>query len=471
MNSNNESSRIYVLIAATLAVFVTPFMGSSLNIALPSIGAEFEMDAVLLGWINLAFLMASSTFLVPFGRIADIYGRKRIFTIGILVFTLSSVLCAVSTSGTMLIAARIVQGIGGSMIFGTSVAILTSVFPVGQRGVALGINVAAVYLGLSLGPPIGGLMTQYLGWRSIFIVNVVLGFAVFILVLWRLKGEWAAARGEKFDFWGSLIYGVMIITTMYGFSLLPELSAAWLILVGVAALVAFVWWELRVQSPVLHIDLFRRNVVFAFSNLAALINYSATFAIGFLLSIYLQMVKGFPPQIAGLILIAQPVVMAVVSPVAGRLSDRIEPRVLASAGMGITAVGLAFFIFLDGQTSMVFLIAGLVIVGLGLAIFSSPNTNAVMSSVDYRFLGVASATLATMRQIGMMLSMGIVMMLLALFIGRVQITPEYHDLYVKAMRVAFIVFAVACFGGIFASLARGNVRNNDVIAVPQESND
>ena len=461
MSSNDESSRIYVLIAATLAAFVTPFMGSSLNIALPSIGAELEMDAVLLGWVNLAFLMASATFLVPFGRIADIYGRKKVFTYGILLFTLASVFCVISTSATALIASRVLQGIGGAMVFGTNVAILTSVFPLGERGRVLGINVAAVYAGLSLGPPVGGLMTQQFGWRSIFIVNIVLGLAVFALILWRLKGEWAAAQGEKFDFTGSAIYGVMILTGMYGFSLLPALSAVWLILLGVLALVAFVWWELRVQSPVLHIDLFRRNVVFAFSNLAALINYSATFAIGFLLSLYLQYIKGFTPQYAGLILIAQPVVMAVLSPITGRLSDRIEPRVLASAGMAVTAAGLALFILLDGQTSIAFIIGGLILVGFGLALFSSPNTNAVMSSVENRFLGIASATLATVRQIGMMLSMGIVMMLLALFMGRVQITPEYYDLYLKAMRVAFIIFACACFVGIFASLARGNVRKNN----------
>ena len=458
MNMSNDASKGYVLIAATLGAFITPFMGSSINVALPSIGKELEMDAVLLGWVATSYLIAAAMFLVPFGRIADIYGRKRIFTYGILLFTSSSLLCALSTSATMLISFRVLQGIGGAMIFGTGVAMLTSVFPLGERGRALGINVAAVYLGLSLGPFVGGFLTQHLGWRSIFIVNVPLGLIVIALILWKLKGDWATAKGERFDLPGSLIYSLMLVAIMYGFSLLPAMAGGWLILAGVLALVAFVWWEMRVQSPVLNIGLFRNNAVFAFSNLAALINYSATFAVAFLLSLYLQYIKGFSPQYAGVILVSQPVVQAIFSPIAGRLSDRIEPRILASAGMALTVVGLSMLTFLSAETSLAFIIGSLVLLGFGLALFSSPNTNAVMSSVENRSYGVASATLATMRQVGMMLSMGVAMLLFAVYIGRVQITPEYHELFLRGVKVAFIIFACFCFGGIFASLARGRVR-------------
>jgi len=458
MNMSNDASKGYVLIAATLGAFITPFMGSSINVALPSIGKELEMDAVLLGWVATSYLIAAAMFLVPFGRIADIYGRKRIFTYGILLFTSSSLLCALSTSATMLISFRVLQGIGGAMIFGTGVAMLTSVFPLGERGRALGVNVAAVYLGLSLGPFVGGFLTQHLGWRSIFIVNVPLGLIVIALILWKLKGDWATAKGERFDLPGSLIYSLMLVAIMYGFSLLPAMAGGWLILAGVLALVAFVWWEMRVQSPVLNIGLFRNNAVFAFSNLAALINYSATFAVAFLLSLYLQYIKGFSPQYAGVILISQPVVQAVFSPIAGRLSDRIEPRILASAGMALTVVGLSMLTFLSAETSLAFIIGSLVLLGFGLALFSSPNTNAVMSSVENRSYGVASATLATMRQVGMMLSMGVAMLLFAVYIGRVQITPEYYELFLRSVKVAFIIFACLCFGGIFASLARGRVR-------------
>lgn len=458
MGLSADSSKTFVLVAATLGAFVTPFMTSAVNVALPTMGAELEMDAVLLGWVPTSYLIAAAMFLVPFGRLADIHGRKRVFTYGMAVFTLASLLCGLAASADMLIGFRVLQGIGGAMVFGTGVAILTSVFPVGERGRALGINVAAVYVGLSVGPFVGGLLTEHFGWRSVFIASVPLGLIVIALVLWKLKGEWATARGEKFDLTGSVVYSITLVLVMYGFSLLPDASGGWLIMGGIVALAAFIWWEGRVRSPVLDTRLFRHNAVFAFSNLAALINYSATFAVGFLLSLYLQYIKGFSPQYAGLILIAQPVVMAIFSPVAGRLSDRFEPRVLASAGMALTVVGLSLFAVLSDDTSLAYITGGLVLVGFGLALFSSPNTNAVMSSVESRSYGVASATLATMRQVGMMLSMGIAMLLFSVFIGRVQITPEFYDLFLKSVNVAFIVFASFCFLGVFASLARGRVR-------------
>ena len=446
------------LLIATLGSFLTPFMGSSITIALPSIGSELAMDAISLGWVATAYLLAAAMFLVPFGRIADIYGRKRIFTYGILTYTVASMLSAIATSAAMLIASRVLQGIGGAMIFSTGVAILTSVFPAEERGKALGINVAAVYLGLSLGPFLGGLLTEHFGWRSIFVLNVPLGLIIIAFIFWKLKGEWAEAKGEKFDITGSVIYSLMLIAILYGFTRLPDMSGVWLIVIGAVGVVAFVKWEMKVKSPVLNIALFRNNTVFALSNLAALINYSATFAVAFLLSLYLQYIKGLSPQSAGLILVAAPVVQAIFSPLAGRLSDRIEPRILASVGMGLTATGLVLFTSLSEKTSLGFIVAGLVILGFGFALFSSPNTNAVMSSVEKRFYGVASGTLATMRQIGMTFSMGMAMLLFALYIGRVQITPEYYSLFLRSVNVAFIIFAALCFGGIFASLARGKIR-------------
>jgi EmrB/QacA subfamily drug resistance transporter len=455
---DKTQSRRAALLVTTVGAFLTPFMGSSIAIALPSIGGELAMDAILLGWVATAYLLAAAMFLVPLGRIADIYGRKRIFTYGMITYTAASLLSAISTSAAMLISFRVLQGIGGAMIFSTGVAILTSVFPPEERGRVLGINVAAVYAGLSLGPFVGGLLTQYLGWRSIFWANVPLGLLIIALIFWKLKGEWAEAKGEKFDIAGSIIYSLMLIAIMYGFTMLPELPGAGLILAGGLGIVAFVKWETKVKSPVLDVRLFRNNTVFALSNLAAFINYSATFAVSFLLSLYLQYIKGLTPQIAGLVLVAAPVVQAIFSPFAGRLSDKIEPRIVASLGMGLTVIGLIFFIFLGNTTSLWFIIAGLIILGFGFALFSSPNTNAVMSSVEKRFYGVASATLATMRQIGMMFSMGMVMLIFAIYLGRVQITPEYYAPFLSSLNTAFIIFTVLCFGGIFASLARGKVR-------------
>jgi EmrB/QacA subfamily drug resistance transporter len=458
MTTNNIISKPCVLVITTLSSFLTPFMGSSVNIALPTISNEFAMDAVLLSWVSISFIMAAAMFLVPFGRIADIYGRKRIFTCGILIYTVSSLLTAFSTSASMLIFFRILQGIGGAMIFGTGIAILISVFPAGERGKALGINVAAVYLGLSLGPFLGGFLTQHFGWRSIFLANVPLGLIMIALIFWKLKGEWAEARGEKFDFVGSLIYSLTLIAIMYGFSLLPGMSGAWLIAMGALGVLAFIKWEMKTESPVLDINLFRNNRTFAFSNLAALINYCATFAVNFLLSLYLQYIKGISPQNTGLILVSQPIVMAIFSPFAGRLSDRFEPRIVASIGMALTVIGLLFLAFLSEKTSLEFIITTLILLGFGFALFSSPNTNAIMSSVEKRFYGIASGTLGTMRLTGQVLSMGIAVLIFATYIGRVQITPEYYPLFLKSAKVAFIIFSVLCFFGTFASLLRGKVR-------------
>ncbi|MCJ7575398.1 MAG: MFS transporter [Dehalococcoidia bacterium] len=456
--AGNSASKGVVLLVATMASFIFPFMASSVNIALPSLGKELSMDAVTLGWIATAYLLSSAALLVPFGRIADIYGRKKIFICGIVIFTLSSLFAGMASSTTMLISFRVLQGIGGAMLAGTAVALLTTVYPANKRGRVLGINVAATYIGLSIGPVLGGVLTQHLGWRSIFFLSALLGLAVIGVVLWKLKGEWTGAKGERFDFAGSIIYSLGLVALVYGFTLLPAMSGVWLIVGGIIGLSAFTRWEMRTRSPVLDISLFRNSRAFTFSNLAALINYSATYAVSFLISLYLQYLKGFNPETAGLILVAMPAMQAIFSPLAGRLSDRIEPRLIASAGMALTTVGLIIFIFLNEETPLAFIIGNLILMGLGFALFSSPNTNAVMSSAPKMAYGVASATLATMRQMGMVLSMGVAMLMFAFYIGRVQITPEYYPLFQASMRASFIVFAILCFGGMFASLARGKVR-------------
>ncbi|KAF5428638.1 MFS family permease, partial [Candidatus Methanomarinus sp.] len=428
------------LIAATLASFLTPFMGSSVVIALKYIDTEFAVDAMLLSWIATSYLLAAAVFLVPFGRIADIYGRRKIFIYGIVIFTISSFFCAISPSVIVLIIFRILQGMGSAMIFGTALAIVTSVFPVGERGRALGINVAAVYLGLTLGPFLGGFLTQHLGWRSIFLINVPLGIIVIFFTIWKMKGEWADAKGESFDLRGSIIYGIVLVSVMYGLSLLPNIMGVWLIFFGIAWTLLFIYWEKKVEHPVINMNIFCNNRTFTFSNLAALINYSATFAVSFLLSLYLQYIKGLPPQSAGMILVAQPFVMTIFSPMAGKLSDRVEPRIVASMGMVVMTIGLFLFSLLDNETTLTFIILNLILLGFGYALFSSPNTNAIMTSVEKRYYGIASGTLGTMRLVGQMLSMGIAMLLFALFIGRAQITPEYYSPFVESIKAAFMIF-------------------------------
>lgn len=461
---SKEVDRRVVLLIATSASFLNPFMGSSVNIALPRIGQEFGLDAIFLGWVTTAYLLSAGVLLLPFGRLADIYGRKRIFLYGISLYTLSSVLCGLAPSAGFLILFRVLQGIGGAMIFGTGVAILTSVFPPQERGKALGLNVAAVYLGLSMGPFLGGILTAHLGWRSVFLVIAPLGIVEIALILGKLRGEWAEARGERFDGIGAILYGLMFLALIYGFSELPSRTGGLSLAAGLAGMVAFIVWEARVESPVLDIRLFQQNTVFAFSNLAALINYSATFAVSFLLSLYLQYIYGMDPQGAGSILLVQPIVQAIFSPFAGRLSDRVEPRVVASIGLSLTVVGLFLLTGLRENTPLSMVLASLILLGLGFALFSSPNANAIMSSVERKFYGVASATMGTMRLTGQMLSMGTVMLIFALFLGRAPITPERYDLFLASARTAFVTFALLSTGAVFASLARGEVHREDRLA-------
>jgi len=301
-------------------------------------------------------------------------------------------------------------------------------------------------------------MTNAFGWRSVFFMNIPLGLFIILFTVWKLKGEWTEARGEKFDIPGSVLFGFSLVAVMYGFSRLPGIGGISLVLVGVLGVLIFVKWESKTSSPIFHMDLLRTNRVFALSNVAALINYSATFGVSFLMSLYLQLMKGLKPQEAGLILISQPIVQAIFSPLAGKLSDRIEPRIVASTGMGLTALGLFLFTFLNPERPVLFIIVTLALLGFGFALFSSPNTNAVMSSVDKKYYGIASGTINTMRAIGMMFSMGIVMMILTIYIGRVQITPPYYALFLQSLKVIFAIFTILCLGGIFASLSRGRIR-------------
>jgi EmrB/QacA subfamily drug resistance transporter len=452
-----ERSALFV---ATLTSFMGPFTISSVNVALPTIQAEFSADAVLLGWVATSFLLAMAVFLVPFGKAADIYGRKKIFTWGLVLYTFSSFLAAFSFSMKMLITMRILQGFGSAMSVTTGMAILTSVFAPSKRGRAIGIYVSAVYIGLSVGPFAGGFLARYLGWRSIFVVVVPFGVVSVFMTMRYLKGEWADARGEKLDIRGSVLYGFSILALVYGASLLPRMVAVYLIILGLAGLGIFIRFEMSVRYPVFEVRLFNQNKLFTFSSLAALINYSATFSLTFLLSLYLQYIKNIPPQYAGSILIAQPIVMAVFSPLAGRLSDKIEPRLIASAGMMITAIGLFSLVFIGAGTSKVLIVLTLAFLGFGFSLFSSPNMNAIMSAVENRHFGIASGTVATMRLLGQMTSMAITMVVFAIFIGREPISPSNYDPFLKSVRVAFLIFSSLCTIGILFSMFRGQVRSD-----------
>jgi len=452
--SEEKSFKKSVLLVSTFAAFLTPFLTSAVNLALPSIGKDLHANAINLSWVISSFILTSAIFLLPFGRLGDIIGRKKIFTIGIVLFTISTFLIVFSQSIISLIILRIFQGFSSAMIFGTSMAILTSVFQPGERGRAIGINITATYLGLSLGPVIGGLLTHYFGWRSIFAFLVPFGIIAVILIQTKIKTEWAEAVGERFDWRGSVIYGIALASFMYGFSRLPS-SLGWIcIATGLLMAVVFLFFENKISNPVFDIRLILQNRIFAFSGIAALINYSATSAIGFFISLYLQYLKGLDARTAGLIMISQPIAMTLLSPIAGKLSDKRNPGAIASAGMGITASGLVLLCFISETTPDYLIVLLLLLMGIGFGLFSSPNSNAIMSSVEKRHLGVASGVVGTMRMVGQMMSMGIAMMLISLFIGKQTINPDTYPGLISAMRTGFVIFSILSVLGIFASLAR-----------------
>jgi EmrB/QacA subfamily drug resistance transporter len=453
-----DKRQLYILLfATTLSSFLTPFMGSGVNVALPVMARELSMTALTLSWVASSFILAAAVTLVPLGRLADIYGRKKIFLYGALVFTGASFLCTWSETSTFLIFVRAIQGVGGAMLFSTGTAMLISAYSPRERGKILGINIAAVYIGLTIGPFIGGLLTEHLGWRYIFLFTSLLGIVVILLIAFMVKEEWKGAEEEGFDFRGSLLYGLALLAIMYGFSLLPELRAAGIIGLGVICFVFFIRRQMSAPYPLLNIRLFLDNKVFAFSNLAALINYCATFAVTFLLSLYLQHIKALTPSQAGIILIAEPAVQALFSPLAGRLSDRFEPRIIASLGMALNVLGLIPLIFIRFDTGIHYIVLCLIVLGVGFALFSSPNVNATMSAVENKYFGIASATLSTMRLVGQMFSMGITMLVFALILGDLPLARAGNPLLLQSMQIIFLILVILCCAGIVASLARGKV--------------
>jgi EmrB/QacA subfamily drug resistance transporter len=457
----DDRGKKVILLVVSLSSFLVPFTGSSITVALPAMAAQFGADAVTLGWITSAYIISAAVFIVPFGRYADIIGRRKIFLYGLVVFTLASLACAFSPTAELLIIARFLQGIGGAMLFSTSLAIVTQVFGPGERGAAIGITIATVYAGLSIGPFLGGILTDMFGWPAIFLVNIPIGLATIALTLQGVRHEWADAAEERFDAIGAVIYSIMLFCIIYGMLMLPDIACLPWIAAAIIGVFAFFSWEKRTPVPLIDFAVFSDNKTFVFSNIAAMINYGATFGVGVLLSLYLQYIQGFSAAEAGLILIAQPVVQMFFSPIAGRLSDRIEPRIVSTAGMGLTALGLFFFIFVTPATPLFVIVINLMVLGLGYGLFSSPNTNAIMSSVEKQHLGIASGMNATMRSFGQLLSMAIAMFSFAYFIGPSEITPAVYPALMTSVTVVFVIFTVLCIIGVAASYVRGTIHDRN----------
>ncbi|MCX8032430.1 MAG: MFS transporter [Thermoleophilia bacterium] len=447
-----------VLFTNFLAAWLTAFMTTSINIALPSIQTEFRLGAVPLGWLPLGYVLVTAVLLLPFGRAADKHGRRMIFLTGLGCFAVSSLILVFVNSYVALLVFRLTQGLGSALMFSTSMAMVTLAYPPHKRGWAMGVSVAAAYLGQTTGPILGGVIVHNLGWRSLFLVTACFAFLLFALDLSLLgRAEWREKQAPGFDWTGTAIYGISIAAFLAGLSLVPQAVGLVLVGCGAVALVLFGFWETRVTDPLVPLRLLARNRVFTFSSLTALISYASVWATSYLMSLYLQFIKGLNPQTAGTLLIIGVALQCVMSPFGGRLSDRIQPRWIASFGMALCVVALCLFSFVRGDTPYWYIITALCILGLGYAFFSGPNQSAIMGSVDRRLVGFASAGISTFRMVGMAASIAIATLIMAQIVGRQDIQPQDYPALLTAIRITFALFTFLCLAGVFTSLVRGNL--------------
>jgi EmrB/QacA subfamily drug resistance transporter len=441
-----------VLLVVTTAGFLSTFMASALNVALKEIEVDLNFTAVTLGWIQLAYILGAVVLLMPIGRLADTLGRKRVFLLGISAFSVLTLAGALAPTKEALIALRLFQGFATAALFACTTAMVSLAYPPEERGRAFGLQVGGVYLGLTLGPVLGGLITGWLGWRYIFVFVGLVGVIDVGLTAWQLKRiDWREPKRASFDVRGSIVWAIALSMLLVGFSLLPGVLGWVMIGAGAVGLAGFLWLETRTPDPVLRLDLFRRNRVFAFSSLASFINYAATYAMTFLMSLYLRYNMHLGPETAALVLVTGTVVQTVFSPVSGRLSDRVPPRYVASAGMAICVLGLAALTFLRPNAPYWYIIATLSVLGLGFGFFATPIVHSIMASVERRDTGVASAAIATTRLTGQSISIGLATLVLAVVVGPVPVDQDLPGL-LTSIRITFAVFTGLCVIGVAASL-------------------
>lgn len=454
----NNKKNLSILIVVSITSFMGTFLVSAVNIALPSIERSFSLSALELSWIITSFILGMALFMLPSGTWGDKSDNRKLFKLGLILFTISSVICFVAPNGSWLIAARFLQGVGSAFTGTTGQAILVSSFPPKKRGRVLGISVSAVYTGLALGPLLGGIITQHFGWRILFVIAAIFGVFTFIISVIYLNTENKINNiPVKIDLLGTILFMTGLTTLVYGSSQIPS-TTGW-ILMAISLLLLFIFWkvESRVENPLLNTSLLTENKLFRYSNLSALINYTSTFAIVFFLSLYLQKVQDLSPREAGAVIIAQPIMMALFSPIVGKLSDKIQPRYFATLGMIMCSSGLAMLAFLSYNTHITYIIGILVWVGLGFALFSSPNMNTIMSSVDRKQYGQASGLSSSMRVFGQIISMSIITLLISIYFGDNSIEEVADILFINAMKWGFIIFAIIGSTGIYFSYFRGNI--------------
>lgn len=437
-----------ILMVSAGGSFLAPFMVSALIVAIPTIGVEFSMDAVAMSWLATVFFLAASMFLIPFGRLADIFGVKKIFSIGILIYFVSAALAALAPNAPVLIAARFLTGIGAAMIFGTSLALLSLSLSERERGEALGINIASNLTGFALGFFVGGLLTNYPSWRFIFVLILPISALVIALIRLRLPGECAFSKGQRFDVIGSVMIAALLFLVILGLSLLPSIPGGVLIIGGIAVFLLYRWHQSRNGSPVIDLALFRNNRCFSLSNAAIMIYTTSTLAVIFLFSFYLQYIRGFDSNQSGLILMASTLVMAVLVIYAGRLSDRMNPYRLASIGVTLSLAGLLPMIFISPDTPLTLAFLELTLVSAGAALFYPPMVKIILGSIPRNKYGVGSSLAEAMRLVGNAGSMALVTVGFAFYLGGAVILPENYPAFLQSMRLILAAFSVLCVASL-----------------------
>ena len=444
-----ETKNLILLICSVLSFF-TVFAVNAVMVVIPTIAAEFHMSNIVQNWVTIIFLLVVAVMSVPAGQISAKYGLKKITILSIILFIIVSIANVLVTSAEQFLACRFILGISLSLINVTSMAMVVSAFPPQERGKALGINITGVYIGLSLSPVLGGVLNYNLGWRSVVLFGVPFLFVILALLLFKIDDEWITFKDNPLDLKGSLFYGVGMVLFMYGFTILNEPLGVILTVLGIVTLIIFGLIELKQKYPVFDIRFFK-NRKFLSSNFASLSAYLATFAVTTILNYHLQYIKGLDSQTAGIILLVAPLCQVVLAPIAGRLSDRYVPQILAALGMGLGTVSLFLFSFLNEATSFEFLVISMVIYGVGFGLFSPPNTNVIMGSVPPKDTSVASASVATMRTVGQAMSIGILTLVFAFVMGNVPIIEKYYPLLISSCQITCLICVVLCIASVFAS--------------------
>jgi MFS family permease len=433
--------------------FAVPFMISAVGVCLPAIGREFSASAIQLSLVESVFLCVNAMLLLPFGRAGDICGRGGVFLVGLAIFAASALALTLAPGMEAFLAIRGVQAFGGAMTLATGLALLYDAFPPEERGRALGVSVAGIYLGISAGPVLGGVIASALGWRFVFYVGMAPCLAALVVCLRNLSWKLTPAPGARFDWWGALTSAAGIGLLVVG-SAHPGTSLGWWSLGSGAALcAAFILIERKSASPLLHLDLFSSNAPFSLGLAAMCIVSSAAFGVSFLLSLYLQYGRGMTPAQAGLVLAVQPVVQSVVSPLCGRLIGKTPVHVLSGIGAMVTVAGVALAALLSGQSGLTAVVGVLLVVGLGIGVFSTPSMVAVMSAVPPTRYGIASALSGQSRTTGMTACMAVITVVLARYVGDHPLGPEVIVQYMAAMRVLFAAFAAAGLVGAAMAFA------------------